>query len=116
MGDPRIGATNLVQRKEGEKVINMLEASAMNAEIQRVAEKRFELASSAPIQHLLLRQLVGFCASTTYAKELLQGKLAISTDIDEATTELIREMQQLWMRIWPFHGHTKIMLEVYKYY
>jgi hypothetical protein len=88
----------------------------MNAETQRVTEKRFELANSAPIQHLLLRQLVGFCASTTYAKELLQGKLAILTDIDEATTELIQEMQQIWMHIWPFHGHTKIMPEVYKYY
>jgi hypothetical protein len=35
-GDPRTGATNLVQRKEGEKVINILKASAVNAEIQRV--------------------------------------------------------------------------------
>ncbi len=115
-GDPRTGATNLVQCKEGEKVINILKASAMNAEIQRVTEKRLELANSALIQHSLLRQLVGFCPLTTYAKELLQGKLAILTDIDEATTELIQEMQQLWMRIWPFHGQTKIMSEVYKYY
>jgi hypothetical protein len=53
---------------------------------------------------------------TTYAKELLQGKLAIPTDIDEATTELIQEMKRLWTRIRPFHGHTKIMPEVYKYY
>ncbi len=74
-------------------MINILEASAMNAEIQRVTEKIFELANSAPIQHLSLQQLVGFCALTTYAKELLQGKLAIPTDIDEATTELIQEMQ-----------------------
>jgi hypothetical protein len=88
----------------------------MNAEIQRVTEKRFELANSTPIQHSLLRQLVGCCASTTYAKELLQGKLAIPTDIDEATTELIQEMKRLWTRIRPFHGHTKIMPEVYKYY
>jgi hypothetical protein len=53
---------------------------------------------------------------TTYTKELLQSKLAIPTDIDEATTELIQEMQQLWTRIWPFHGRTKITPEVYKYY
>jgi hypothetical protein len=116
MGDPRTGATNLVQCKEGEKVINILKASAMNAEIQRVTKKRFELANSAPIQNLSLRQLVGFCALTTYAKELLQGKLAIPTDIDEATTDLIQEMQQLWTCIWPFHGHTEITPEVYKYY
>jgi hypothetical protein len=93
MGDPRTGATNLVQCKEGEKVINILKASAMNAEIQRVTEKRFELANSAPIQHSLLRQPVSFCALTTYAKDFLQGELAIPTDIDEATTELIQEMQ-----------------------
>ncbi len=77
-------------------MIDIFKASAMNAEIQRVMEKRFELANSASIQNSSLRQLVGFCASTTYAKELLQGKLAIPTDIDEATTELIQEMQQLW--------------------
>jgi hypothetical protein len=76
-GDPRTGATNLVQCKEGEKVIDILKASAMDAEIQRVTEKRFELANSTPIQNLLLQQLVGFCTSTTYAKELLQGKLAV---------------------------------------
>ena len=35
-GDPRTGATNLVQRKEGEKVIDILKASAMNAEIERI--------------------------------------------------------------------------------
>jgi hypothetical protein len=58
-GHPCTGATNLVQRKEGEKVINILKASAMNTEI-RVTDKRFELANSAPIQNLLLRQLVGF--------------------------------------------------------
>jgi hypothetical protein len=97
-------------------VINILKASAMNAEIKRVMEKIFELANSTPIQHMSLQQLVGFCASTTYTKVLLQGKLAIPTNIDEATTELIQEMQQLWTRIWPFHGYTKIMPEVYKYY
>ena len=35
-GDPGTGATNLVQRKEGEKVIDILKASAMNAEIERI--------------------------------------------------------------------------------
>jgi hypothetical protein len=115
-GDPHTGSTYLVQHKEGENVIDILKASAINAEIQRVTEKRFELANSTPIQHSSLRQLVGFCTLTTYAKELLQGKLAIPTDIDEAMIELIQEMQQLWMRMRPFHGHTEIMPEVYKYY
>ena len=53
-GDPRTGATNLVQCKEGGKVIDIIKASAMNPEIQRITEKRFELAISAPIQNFLL--------------------------------------------------------------
>ncbi len=115
--DPRTGATNHIQCKEGDKVINILEACTMNTEIERVAEKRFELANSAPIQTLLLQQLVGFCALTSYAKDLLQGELAIPTDIEKATTELIQEMQQLWMRLQPFHEHIpNVMPELYKYY
>jgi hypothetical protein len=97
-------------------VIDILEASAMYTETQKVMEKIFELANSAPIQALLLSQLVGFCTLTTSTKDLLQGKMAIPTDIDEAMRELVQEMQQLWMHLRPFHGHTKIMPEVYKYY
>jgi hypothetical protein len=76
-GDPQTGATNLVQRKEGDKIVNILEAHAMNTEIQRVTEMRFELANSAPIQKSPLREKVGFCALTAFAKDLLQGKVAI---------------------------------------
>jgi hypothetical protein len=43
-GVPWTGATNLVQCMEGNKVVDILEASAMNKEIQTVAEKRFNLA------------------------------------------------------------------------
>jgi hypothetical protein len=93
-GDPHTGTTNLVQRKEGEKVIDILKTSAMNAEIQRITKKWFELANSAPIQNSLLWQLVGFCALSNFAKELLQGKCAIPTDTDNLTTELIQEMQR----------------------
>ncbi len=72
--DPHTGTTNLFQCKEGAKVI-ILEASAMDAEIQRITEKQFELANSEPIQNLSLQQLVCFCASSIFSKELLQGKL-----------------------------------------
>jgi hypothetical protein len=48
-GDPQTGVTNLVQRKEGDKIVDILEAHTMNTEIQRVTEMRFELANSAPI-------------------------------------------------------------------
>jgi hypothetical protein len=117
MGDPRIGATNLVQRKEGGKMVDIYEANAMNTEIQRVTEMRFELANSAPIQKSSLRERVGFFALTAaFAKDLLQSKVAIPPDIDEATTELIQELQRLWKRPQPYHGHSEIMPEVYRYY
>jgi hypothetical protein len=38
-----------VQCKEDNKVIDILEAGAMNKKIQLVMELRFELANSAPI-------------------------------------------------------------------
>jgi hypothetical protein len=67
----------------------------MNTEIQRVTEMRFELANSAPIQKSSLQEKVGFCALTAFAKDLLQGKVAIPSDIDKMTIELIQELQQL---------------------
>jgi hypothetical protein len=97
--DPQTGTTNLVQRKEGDKIVNILKAHAMNTEIQRVTEMRFELANSTPIQKLSLQEKVGFCMSTAFAKDLLQGKVAIPLDIDETTIELIQELQQLWKRL-----------------
>jgi hypothetical protein len=86
--------TNLVQRKEGDKIVNILEAHTINAEIQRVTEMRFELTNSAPIQKSSLREKVGFCTSTAFAKDLLQGIVAIPSDIDKTTIELIQELQQ----------------------
>ena len=73
-GDPQTGTTNLVQRKEGDKIVNILKAHAMNTEIQRVTEMRFELANSAPIQKSSLQEKVGFCASTAFAKTSYRAK------------------------------------------
>ena len=84
--------------------------------MQRITEKRFELANSPPIQNSLLWQLVGFCASSNISKELLQGKHAILKDTDNITTELIQEMQQIWTRLQPLYRHSEITPEVYKYY
>ena len=92
------------------------EASAMNAEIQIITEKRLELANSALIQNFLLRQLVGLFASSNFSKELPQGKRAILTDTDNVTTDFIQEMQRIWTHLQPLHGHSKITPEVYKYY
>jgi hypothetical protein len=105
-----------VQRKEGDRIIDILEANAMNREIQKVTEKRFELANSAPAQASSLRENVGFCASTTFAKELLQGKAPIPPDVNETTTELITEMQGLWTRLKPLHGHLEITPRIYQHY
>ena len=45
---PHKSNTNLVQCKEGNRINDILIANAMNREIQRLTEKRFELANSAP--------------------------------------------------------------------
>ena len=67
----------------------------MNTEIQRVTEMRFELANSTSIQKSSLQEKVGLCTSTAFAKDLLQGKVAIPSDIDETSIEWIQELQQL---------------------
>jgi hypothetical protein len=38
-GNPQMGATNLVQRMEGNSVVDILKALAMNKEIQKITEK-----------------------------------------------------------------------------
>jgi hypothetical protein len=50
-GDPHTGVTNLVQHKEDNKIIDILEESAMVQEIQDVIEKWFEVENSAPINY-----------------------------------------------------------------
>jgi hypothetical protein len=70
-GDPQMGATNLVQQMEGDSVVDILEASTMNKEIQKVMEKRFDLAQSAPATSSCLRNLIGYNADTKFAKDLL---------------------------------------------
>jgi hypothetical protein len=57
-GEPWTGATNLVQHMEGITMVDILEASAMNKEIQTVAEKRFNLAQSAPAASSSLKGLI----------------------------------------------------------
>ncbi len=48
-GDPQTGATNLMQQMECNSVVNILKALAMNKEIQKVMEKRFDLAQARPL-------------------------------------------------------------------
>jgi hypothetical protein len=57
---------------DGDRVVYILEASAMNREIQQVTEKRFDLARSAPVMSSSLHDLIGYNADTTFARDLLQ--------------------------------------------
>ncbi len=72
-GDPRTGATNLVQCMEGNIVIDIIKAGAMNEAIQRVTERRFDLAQSALVTKSSLRQLVAIALQhslqKTFSKE-----------------------------------------------
>ncbi len=115
-GDPRTGATNSVQQKEGNRIIDINEPNAMTSEIQQVTEKRFGLAKSASVNSLSLRNSVGFCASTTFSADLLKGKVAIPGDIDKATTSLIKEMQSLGIKLSPLQSQTKITPDIYRFY
>jgi hypothetical protein len=101
---------------EGNAVVNIVEAGAMKAEIQQVTERRFNLARSAPVTTSSLRQLVGFCASTQFARDLLQGKVPIPPDVDSTIAKLIKEMQRLWTRLNPSHGQVDITPSIYHFY
>jgi hypothetical protein len=81
---------------EGNRVVDILEASAMTKEIQVVTEKKFDLARSAPSTSSSLRNLIGHNADTPFAKDLLQRKVPIPPDVDETTAELIEEMCCPW--------------------
>jgi hypothetical protein len=114
-GDPQTGATNLVQQMEGNRVVDILEASVMTREIQVVTEKRFDLAQSAPATSSSLRNLIGYNADTPFAKDLLQRKVPIPLDVEKSTAELIEKMCCLWACLHPSHGPVDITPSIYKY-
>jgi hypothetical protein len=60
-----------MQQMEDNGVMNILEALAMNKEIQKVTEKCFNLAQSVPATSSSLRNLIGYNADTKFAKDLL---------------------------------------------
>ena len=88
----------------------------MNKEIQKVMEKQFDLAQSMPATSSSLRNLIGYNADTTFAKDLLQHKFFILSDMDTITVELIEEMRCLWARLRLSHGPVEITPAIYKYY
>jgi hypothetical protein len=101
---------------EGNSVVDILKASSMNKEIQKVAEIQFDLAQSVPATSSFLCNLIGYNADTTFAKDLLQHKVSIPPDMDTITAELIEEMCCLWAHLHPSHGLVDITPSIYKYY
>jgi hypothetical protein len=115
-GDPQTGATNLVQQMEGDSDVDILKTSVMNEEIQKVTKKRFDLAQSAPATSSSLHNLIGYNADTTFAKDLLQHKVLIPSDMDTITAELKEEMCCLWASLRLSYGPVEITPAIYKYY
>ncbi len=86
--------------------VDVLEALEMNKEIQEVTEKQFDLAHSAAITRSSLRHLMGYCATTTFAMDLLNEREATPVDVDDNTTTLICKFQQLFKHL--KHKHTPV--------
>ncbi len=105
-GNPRTGATQMVQKFVDSIKVDVLEASEMNKEIQEVTEKRFDLAHSAAITRSSLRHLVGYCTTTTFAMDLLNGREAMPADVDDDTATLICEFQRIYKHL--RHTHTPV--------
>ncbi len=91
-----MGVTLKVQQIENGEVIDIMVASKMNKEVQIITEQWFDLAKSAPIQSSSLKESLGFCLSTEFSLQLLQGKANIPADVDEMMVLLIWEIQHLW--------------------
>jgi hypothetical protein len=111
-----MGATNLMQGMDGDRVVDILEALDMNKEIQQVMEKRFDLARSVPVTSSFLCNLIGYNADTVFARDLLQLKVPIPSYVDVITAELINEMCHLWTRLHSSHRPVDITPAIYKYY
>jgi hypothetical protein len=97
-------------------VFDIVEAPAMNLEIQRKTEMQFDLAKSTSIIRSSLHQLVGYCPSTTKAMNLLKGVANIPLDINKPTSQLIWEVQFLWQQLSPKHQPVTITPDNYCYY
>ncbi len=113
MGDPRTGATQKVQKFVDGIMVDVLEASE---EIQGVTEKRFDLAHSAAITRSSLQHLVGYCATTTFAMDLLNRREAMPADVDDDTATLICEFQRIFKHLRHKHTPVDITLDNYCFY
>ncbi len=105
-GDPRTGATQKVQKFVDGVKVDVLEALEMNKEIQEVTEKRFNPAHSAAITRSSLQHIVRYCATTTFAMDLLNGREAMPVDMDDDTATLICEFRRIFKNL--RHKHTPV--------
>ncbi len=104
-----MGATPKVQEYVGGKLVNVLEATEMNREIQLKMEMRFNLAHSAATTRSSLQQLVRYCINTKFAKDLLQDFAHIPSGVDNATSCLICKFQHLFKQLKHTHKPVEIL-------
>ena len=107
--DPSLGAVQFVQRTEQGGIVDIHETLAMNAEIQKVTERRFELSMSALITMTSLHERLGFLSDTDFAAQMLRGEAHIPLDVDASTTLVLEEIIRLFGSL--HEGHSEITLE-----
>jgi len=94
--DPSLGAVPFVQREEQGEIVDIHETQAMNTEIQKVTERRFDLSMSALITMTSLRGRLGFLSDTDFAIQMLRGEVHIPPDVDTPTTLVLEEIIRLF--------------------
>ena len=89
IGKPSAGAITKVQKVINGKIVDITNVDAMNAEIQEASRERFTLALQAPIQSSSLREKVGTCGETEFARQLLMRNTNTPLDVDKANISLL---------------------------
>jgi hypothetical protein len=115
-GKPITGAIHSIQKVVGGTVVEVTDGNEMNTEVQKVTEKQFDLAKSAPVMSSSLAPLVGFCADAPFTHQLVQGMAQIPEDVDKVTTRMIEEIQALWDQLRETHQAPEITKFDFKQY
>ena len=103
IGTPLAGATTKIQKMVNGVMIEITDVEVMNRDIQECSRERFTLAYSAPIQRSSLKNKLGPCSETVFARHLLEGHADIPPEVDSATRALIEEMMSLWEKMHSKH-------------
>ena len=114
IGKPNSGAITKVQKVINGNIVDITSVDEMNAEIQEASRGRFTLALQAPIQQSSLKERVGTCGETEFARQLLMDNTNIPPDVDGATRSLIEEMAELWDKMRDKHVEPTITEANYK--